>query len=123
MIRRPPRPTRTDPLFPYTTLVRSHPLVRLVEGTARRDRGDGRTDGKLRQCRLLSPLPRGREAHQGGAVRPGRRRSEEHTSELQSLMRTSYAVFCLKTKTKKRLNTHNYHTYDKCIEQTQQPQY
>src|SRR3546814_9273759 len=69
MIRRPPRSTHTDTLLPYTTLFRS------VRG---RGRGCGR-----RRWR--------------GA--PGRARSEEHTSELQSLMRISYAVFCLKKKT------------------------
>src|SRR3546814_10041023 len=70
MIRRPPRSTRTDTLFPYTTLFRSP-----VEDAARRNRNH----------RLLR--------------RPNRRlRSEEHTSELQSLMRISYAVFCLKKK-------------------------
>src|SRR3546814_6322435 len=75
MIRRPPRSTRTDTLFPYTTLFRSHPT--LVEGTLVRRR--------LRAAR--SRLKQ-------------RLRSEEHTSELQSLMRISYAVFCLKKKKK-----------------------
>src|SRR3546814_5288237 len=74
MIRRPPRSTRTDTLFPYTTLFRS----RGRRGARRRTRPDG--------------LGRG----QGDGGRP--RRSEEHTSELQSLMRISYAVFCLKKK-------------------------
>src|SRR3546814_12701346 len=70
MIRRPPRSTRTDTLFPYTTLFRS------------------------------SAVPRqGLFRHVHGRYRPGRPcRSEEHTSELQSLMRISYAVFCLKKK-------------------------
>src|SRR3546814_1051638 len=78
MIRRPPRSTRTDTLFPYTTLFRSHPRG-LVRGT--------------RQLRLRQSRP--------FVDRDGRSgRSEEHTSELQSLMRISYAVFCLnKTKT------------------------
>src|SRR3546814_8155246 len=79
MIRRPPRPTRTDTLFPYTTLFRS-----------RRDRGarDGARAGN-----------QGLVAHRAGGRRQGATspwRSEEHTSELQSLMRISYAVFCLK---------------------------
>src|SRR3546814_3561338 len=79
MIRRPPRSTRTDTLFPYTTLFRSARLALRIF------RGAGRNTGNLR----LSVLPL-----------PSRRlRSEEHTSELQSLMRISYAVFCLKKKT------------------------
>src|SRR3546814_12884156 len=76
MIRRPPRSTRTDTLFPYTTLFRS-------------DRDDVR--GPAHRRRDREPVPRG-EAHRE------RLRSEEHTSELQSLMRISYAVFCLKKK-------------------------
>src|SRR3546814_1392412 len=91
MIRRPPRSTRTDTLFPYTTLFRS----------AGRGRGPGRhpEGGRLRLARAgLLDVP-GDERRQAAAGR-----SEEHTSELQSLMRISYAVFCLKKKTNK--NTH-----------------
>src|SRR3546814_11623775 len=74
MIRRPPRSTRTDTLFPYTTLFRS---------------GGIRTHDRLL---TYTHFP-------GERLRPlGHRRSEEHTSELQSLMRISYAVFCLKKK-------------------------
>src|SRR3546814_11156661 len=81
MIRRPPRSTRTDTLFPYTTLFRSaHP-----------DRDDGREVA----ARDLQGLAR-RAARQRQEGRE--ERSEEHTSELQSLMRISYAVFCLKKK-------------------------
>src|SRR3546814_6265241 len=95
MIRRPPRSTRTDTLFPYTTLFRSsghfaHP--RLPAG--------GRYL-HLRQRGGRHAVPRARRAHvadPGRAHRPVR--SEEHTSELQSLMRISYAVFCLKKKKK-----------------------
>src|SRR3546814_4819016 len=76
MIRRPPRSTRTDTLFPYTTLFRSH------------DRPAGH------QRRREDPhLGHGRSLGEARGVR-----SEEHTSELQSLMRISYAVFCLKKK-------------------------
>src|SRR3546814_6278787 len=86
MLRRPPRSTRTDTLFPYTTLFRS---------TRRRNpRSSGRTwpcAGDLGHGDRLFDLALGR----GAAGRP---RSEEHTSELQSLMRISYAVFCLKKK-------------------------
>src|SRR3546814_9780702 len=98
MIRRPPRSTRTDTLFPYTTLFRS---------PARR-RSGCREDGD----------PGSGDA---GTAWRRRHRSEEHTSELQSLMRISYAVFCLKKKTKllppptyiqqktKSQTTHNYY--------------
>src|SRR3546814_13950313 len=82
MIRRPPRSTRTDTLFPYTTLFRS-PAPRLVAAPCH--------SGLQRGVRgALAPVPR---------VRLQAMRSEEHTSELQSLMRISYAVFCLKKKT------------------------
>src|SRR3546814_5974271 len=95
MIRRPPRSTRTDTLLPYTTLVRSAA-----------DRGDHQR--RAQELRRHPPLPlRGDRApcQQRDDQRrfPDRqmrdmRRSEEHTSELQSLMRISYAVFCLKKK-------------------------
>src|SRR3546814_10232060 len=78
MIRRPPRSTRTDTLFPYTTLFRSRRACRTPDGR--------RTAGAPGH----PPLRRGTRV--GG--------SEEHTSELQSLMRNSYAVFCLKKKNK-----------------------
>src|SRR3546814_18914171 len=88
MIRRPPRSTRTDTLFPYTTLVRS---PRPGTPCLRPDAQNSET--RARVCRSRSG-PRFRDqmrAHQAS-------RSEEHTSELQSLMRISYAVFCLKKK-------------------------
>src|SRR3546814_3738686 len=101
MIRRPPRSTRTDTLFPYTTLFRSRPhgrderdafstLLQCRNGTVKR--GDITDD---LHARLPSDI--------GGAnATPcGCHRSEEHTSELQSLMRISYAVFCLKKKKNK----------------------
>src|SRR3546814_8475597 len=86
MIRRPPRSTRTDTLFPYTTLFRSRrqrPYRRL-----------GRRDGRA------VPDRSGNDPHRQGEIRrdPRIARSEEHTSELQSLMRISYAVFCLNKK-------------------------
>src|SRR3546814_6931515 len=86
MIRRPPRSTRTDTLFPYTTLFRSHlqgagPHRRPLEGHPGRRGSEGRGQGRGH----LEPV------HAAA-------RSEEHTSELQSLMRISYAVFCLKKK-------------------------
>src|SRR3546814_2301996 len=97
MIRRPPRSTRTDTLFPYTTLFRS----------ARRERAPApHWDDRDHHHRLggggRARLPRHhRGDHEG--------RSEEHTSELQSLMRISYAVFCLKKKNKYDTNiTYNH---------------
>src|SRR3546814_6187894 len=103
MIRRPPRSTRTDTLFPYTTLFRSeirhgvdhaaigrnfarvHPVVQHTNGQEHGTRNKAMRD----------------HLHQASR----NARSEEHTSELQSLMRTSYAVFCLKKKTKTKTHT------------------
>src|SRR3546814_4800602 len=98
MIRRPPRSTRTDTLFPYTTLFRS-PLARQLSSEPLHGRCADR------HCRSAERAARlGRSDHHGGGQQPGRLpRSEEHTSELQSLMRISYAVFCLKKKKKIRL--------------------
>src|SRR3546814_4298583 len=91
MLQRPPRSTHTDTLLPYTTLFRSH------RAAARPRRIDGPADeGGARQARRRAG---GRGIAAGGDPARRRReagRSEEHTSELQSLMRTSYAVFCLK---------------------------
>src|SRR3546814_1597224 len=97
MIRRPPRSTRTDTLFPYTTLFRSRRQV------PRQER------------RRLAPTRSGHHhfarRRRGKSRQHPRPRSEEHTSELQSLMRISYAVFCLKKKTK---TNHNFsHTTNK----------
>src|SRR3546814_5586791 len=92
MIRRPPRSTRTDTLFPYTTLFRSQPHLACA-------RHHGSHDG-----RGVAIAPAGVAAVR---VKPDAR-SEEHTSELQSLMRISYAVFCLKKKIKKQnINSYN----------------
>src|SRR3546814_2219499 len=88
MIRRPPRSTRTDTLFPYTTLFRS-----VDRGRGLAEQGDDKQHGAAEQDRVHRV--EGGEIPVGAA--PGRR-SEEHTSELQSLMRISYAVFCLKKK-------------------------
>src|SRR3546814_7819738 len=83
MIRRPPRSTRTDTLFPYTTLFRSH---------------DSSATIKPWLAKLSSQSSNNqRSTYEKGDSIP---RSEEHTSELQSLMRISYAVFCLKKQTK-----------------------
>src|SRR3546814_2167915 len=106
MIRRPPRSTRTDTLFPYTTLFRSDvTCVELQPGFAHELRViHGFADAIEGDFLALDP------AHYApfDAVimnPPFDRRSEEHTSELQSLMRISYAVFCLKKKKKKKKHT------------------
>src|SRR3546814_8128211 len=98
MIRRPPRSTRTDTLFPYTTLFRSRRGPAIAR-SAHPAKGQPDDFGDHRFVPVDAPVEdQHREAvHQ----RPGVRRSEEHTSELQSLMRISYAVFCLKNKTNK----------------------
>src|SRR3546814_3899161 len=124
MIRRPPRSTRTDTLFPYTTLFRS-------DGHHGADEADrcapgqlqGRVAEGIRRCRKVGAPVNGSPtvervlrddlcsgcglcagvsdgAIEMTVVAPGYNRSEEHTSELQSLMRISYAVFCLKKKKK-----------------------
>src|SRR3546814_1262812 len=94
MIRRPPRSTRTDTLLPYTTLVRSLPAQGVVPHTAAED-GGAEHPRAVAQQRLQVC-----EGHRLACHRPRQAmqqvRSEEHTSELQSLMRISYAVFCLK---------------------------
>src|SRR3546814_1080165 len=101
-IRRPPRSTRTDTLFPYTTLFRSH------GGWRARDSRAG-----SRRHPLPSPCARWSIGlREGGKYNCVRRRSEEHTSELQSLMRNSYAVFCLK---KKNTNIQKNITYPNII--------
>src|SRR3546814_14354826 len=97
-IRRPPRSTLTDTLVPYTTLFRSrhrgrHPLLALAASLTTY----GRTRAATRP--LEGPAAHlARESHP--AIIPPELRSEEHTSELQSLMRISYAVFCLKKKSR-----------------------
>src|SRR3546814_9807432 len=95
MIRRPPRSTRTDTLFPYTTLFRSSPKPLTVRQSTT-SRISWSASAQVRLCwpwrsvatRFHNPI-----------------RSEENTSELQSLMRISYAVFCLKKKTKNKPQT------------------
>src|SRR3546814_10747013 len=98
MIGRPPRSTRTDTLFPYTTLFRSLADEDSGEESTYQIVGADEADIKAGLLSITAPLARAR--HCGGAQqRVGwSARSEEHTSELQSLMRISYAVFCLKKK-------------------------
>src|SRR3546814_6316797 len=98
MIRRPPRSTRTDTLFPYTTLFRSDAVrvaSRIEQYSRYADAGVVASRNRTRKEVKLTI----RAAH-GGRVQHAFGRSEEHTSELQSLMRISYAVFCLKKKNK-----------------------
>src|SRR3546814_5213787 len=119
MIRRPPRSTRTDTLFPYTTLFRSLavPLTKIANDI--RLLGSGPRSG-LGELDLPANEP-------GSSIMPGKvnptqcemltmvaARSEEHTSELQSLMRISYAVFCLKKKNTAENNNqaHRYRAVD-----------
>src|SRR3546814_7199343 len=96
MIRRPPRSTRTDTLFPYTTLFRSFlilsGLVPVAQSASLSFAACDSSHTKRAGCWLADVGP------------ILSRRSEEHTSELQSLMRISYAVFCLKKKNKHNIN-------------------
>src|SRR3546814_6832202 len=123
MIRRPPRSTRTDTLFPYTTLFRSDTfeLISMLYGQIEEEiRSDAPGAALIRRLQL--PLLRVALQDRAFFVRghhPARRllntvaesaRSEEHTSELQSLMRHSYAVFCLKHKKKKKTTQHHTQT-------------
>src|SRR3546814_3872748 len=113
MIRRPPRSTRTDTLFPYTTLFRSEQRVAVAieRGAARVLHVAARV--ALAPVLLTAARPErhatlGERTAEGLGIHVAEHqhllRSEEHTSELQSLMRISYAVFCLK---KKKLMSHN----------------
>src|SRR3546814_2065506 len=90
MIRRPPRSKRTDTLFPYTTLFRSRQMRQGADGDAADQRVEITAGLEALLADRLPRRPVGFEIDVG--------RSEEHTSELQSLMRNSYAVFCLKKK-------------------------
>src|SRR3546814_8613028 len=97
MIRRPPRSTRTDTLFPYTTLFRSPGGAEGKRGHQEDGQGHGDHGRGVDGGKLLHPLLDLRPTSVG--------RSEEHTSELQSLMRISYAVFCLKKKNQTKQTT------------------
>src|SRR3546814_3439676 len=117
MIRRPPRSTRTDTLFPYTTLFRSFRCGPSRRGFDRLSPSSGQTD-------QLAPFDQ--DPHRFD----WRLRSEEHTSELQSLMRISYAVFCLKKKSalitrsrryrKKAINTESTQAHDALVSSTRE---
>src|SRR3546814_3761449 len=112
MIRRPPRSTRTDTLFPYTTLFRSVPIFGNIGEVGVADDDQQIKIGLIAVLRIIDPVAATITAEQDDLLdlavllprlrrargRNGKFRSEEHTSELQSLMRISYAVFCLKKK-------------------------
>src|SRR3546814_6298947 len=111
MIRRPPRSTLTDTLLPYTTLFRSFACavliaIDLLDDILHREiivdvERDGGADGRAGDEAAVDGRP--------PIIAAGdRRRSEEHTSELQSLMRISYAVFCLKKNTNRLINKHKH---------------
>src|SRR3546814_4470155 len=129
MIRRPPRSTRTDTLFPYTTLFRSkncqwqcrRPAKKLTLTKTAEPASSSTTNG---DAPLAGPSPRMLLSSNRYSRHVLRRiwllfpsigtsepasRSEEHTSELQSLMRISYAVFCLKKKTNTQTRQYNAH--------------
>src|SRR3546814_1851752 len=108
MIRRPPRSTRTDTLFPYTTLFRSRAeLPREYDISAHEtDPVAAKQATTLRDVRRDDYRPIHHNGREQFADLYERLRSEEHTSELQSLMRISYAVFCLKKKTYNNNDSH-----------------
>src|SRR3546814_5218573 len=121
IIRRPPRATRTDTLFPYSTLFRSDPGLRIrlaarggnhAGAFAGKTAGDGGAEATA-GAEHPGALAGETEIHQPISFRRSscRVRSEEHTSELQSLMRISYAVFCLK---KKKHKCKSYQTTTHC---------
>src|SRR3546814_4468325 len=112
MIRQPPRSTRTDTLFPYTTLFRS-----AAEAVQRQEIAVGAIESADRVIPTASEL----ESIAAEIAEQQVVRSEEHTSELQSLMRISYAVFCLKKKKKQKIELEKQkclqqdHTSTKCV--------
>src|SRR3546814_4395004 len=120
MIRRPPRSTRTDTLFPYTTRFRSEDLRRRSDACVHvgaEERGqrvreaEGVAEEGSEGVNQVLPATARTEEERKAAL--PHEKSEEHTSELQSLMRISYAVFCLKKKSKKKNNSDRQHRKDK----------
>src|SRR3546814_9709898 len=127
MIRRPPRSTRTDTLFPYTTLFRSDERGQSPRLHQRERQIFGIVGGAVTRLGVVQIVDafvheRGRQHRHADQRVPAepeagyrgvldvRQRSEEHTSELQSLMRISYAVFCLKKKNRQLIRTQQYTT-------------
>src|SRR3546814_2703967 len=109
MIRRPPRSTRTDTLFPYTTLFRSTLLKRQDFNFSARAVSVRTSLSAIARHAAAARRLRSRTCVSAEPSASAWHRSEEHTSELQSLMRISYAVFCLKKKKKKNHITHQTH--------------
>src|SRR3546814_2408265 len=111
MIRRPPRSTRTDTLFPYTTLFRSRPVFNIDPAVAQSRLPSLLLQPLVENAIKYAVTPKEEGAEISVTAQPAGEnvriivRSEEHTSELQSLMRISYAVFCLK-KNNKTKNTY-----------------
>src|SRR3546814_1110626 len=120
MIRRPPRSTRTDTLFPYTTLFRSITAARVGEGSSLRSSASP-VSTMEKVFELLTPsassisVAKISRTPPFSVSLPSPKRSEEHTSELQSLMRISYAVFCLKKTTHKHTQQQPAHTRENII--------
>src|SRR3546814_4837394 len=118
---RPPRSTRTAPLFPYTTLVRSRQLETVALPQLRRTIGAMQDENRLAvrpfnmdmSGTMIVRIDHDPQAIYAQDSRHCRTRSEEHTSELQSLMRISYAVFCLKKKKDNIQDTTELYTYIK----------
>src|SRR3546814_13511111 len=106
MLRRPPRSTRTDTLFPYTTLFRSKAQYQVWPEAPGPERSQGQQHAQP-QAPDQTPPHLFRTAGEHGVQRA--ERSEEHTSELQSLMRISYAVFCLKKKKQRQKHIKSQH--------------
>src|SRR3546814_3440536 len=128
MIRRPPRSTRTDTLFPYTTLFRSicrgqapgYAVEYPYRPAPGRRSGEDETYQRHPACRIRDLCPADQLSdsaarHRAASLHAGR--SEEHTSELQSLMRISYAVFCLKKKKKTNLTESDPTQYKRSVHQ------
>src|SRR3546814_8899049 len=101
MIRRPPRATRTDSLFPYTTLLRSFTGRRCAHAIRGHQGPPGHCAAHGRWRAVKTTVMESAPATDG-------RRSEEHTYELQSLMRIAYAVFCLKNKNRQQFSHDNH---------------
>src|SRR3546814_4791123 len=112
MIRRPPRSTRTDTLFPYTTLFRSTNFDHLLADAS------AKTFGTTRNLTVV-----GLDGTSLAGQQIASQRSEEHTSELQSLMRISYAVFCLKKKKTLKVNMTQQDTITQRVQKTSKPRH
>src|SRR3546814_6732885 len=117
MIRRPPRSTRTDTLFPYTTLFRSRGTFspNIMSENTSLGLGQGVTVDMRTDMYAIRKLPKMKVSERRKI------RSEEHTSELQSLMRISYAVFCLKKKNKQITHKDTTHNKTNYIHETEKP--